>query len=193
MKSEKRITLHTCCAPCATACIERLLQEDWTPRLFFSNSNIDSITEYEKRLAEVRRLADRYSLELTADPYDHESWLKAVEGLESEPEEGGTLPGLFSILPGKDSRANRRRTFCDNTHGQPAQTFAGHFQRGQPLSRLPAHGLQKKERLPEKPGNFKRNQPLQTELLRMRIQQTVKPITTRTTSGKKACCRITGR
>jgi len=86
--SKKDILLHVCCAPCAAPCCERLLDEGYGVTLFFSNSNIDSFSEYEKRLGEVRRLADIMNIFLELDEYDHSSWLDSVKGLEAEPEKG---------------------------------------------------------------------------------------------------------
>ena len=95
MDSGNKIILHTCCGPCASACIERLLREKLQPVLFFSNSNIDTEGEYGKRLEQAKRLAEEYSLELKTDPYDHDKWLSAIRGLESEPEKGGRCLECF--------------------------------------------------------------------------------------------------
>ena len=47
-KEKKRILLHSCCGPCSTACIERLLP-DYKITVFFYNPNITEAEEYEKR------------------------------------------------------------------------------------------------------------------------------------------------
>lgn len=88
---EKKLLLHCCCGPCASACIERLLEEKRSPVLFFSNSNIISREEFDKRLACVKFLAEKYSLDLIIDPYDHTAWLEHIrqlENYEKEPERG---------------------------------------------------------------------------------------------------------
>ena len=57
--------------------------------MFFSNSNIDTHEEYEKRLGEARKLAAAEGVELVADAYDHSEWLREVAaGYEDEPEKG---------------------------------------------------------------------------------------------------------
>ena len=57
--------------------------------MYFSNSNIDTRDEYEKRLAEARKLAEAEGVVLVADEYDHDAWLREVaDGFESEPEKG---------------------------------------------------------------------------------------------------------
>ena len=57
--------------------------------MFFSNSNIDTREEYEKRLGEARKLAAAEGVDLVADAYDHPEWLREVAaGYEDEPEKG---------------------------------------------------------------------------------------------------------
>lgn len=90
----QKLLLHVCCAPCTAGCADRLPGE-WTPTLFFSNSNIATREEYDRRLKEVRRLADTLCLTLVEDEYDHAAWLKAVEGLEKEPEGGARCKQCF--------------------------------------------------------------------------------------------------
>jgi hypothetical protein len=50
----KKLFLHTCCAPCASAVIERLIP-DYDITLFYYNPNILPKQEYDKRLTELRR------------------------------------------------------------------------------------------------------------------------------------------
>ena len=81
--------LHTCCGPCASACVPRLKDQGREVVLFFANSNIDTEGEFEKRLASARRLAEAEGVELVALPYDHEDWLRQVaDGFECEKEKG---------------------------------------------------------------------------------------------------------
>lgn len=89
------LLLHVCCAPCAGAIVEFLCENRCKPVLFFSNSNIDTEQEFNKRLSEVRRYASFYGLEVVCDPYDHSAWLEAVRGLENEPERGRRCSACF--------------------------------------------------------------------------------------------------
>ncbi|THB73935.1 MAG: hypothetical protein D6B28_02985 [Gammaproteobacteria bacterium] len=77
-----------CCAPCATAPIERLLQDGYKIGLFFSNSNIYPFEEYKKRLNASEKLSGLMGVYLEEDEYEHEKWLEHIRGLESEPEKG---------------------------------------------------------------------------------------------------------
>ncbi len=89
--------LHVCCAPCASASIERLLERGEHVALFYSNSNIFPYEEYGKRLQEVKRLAEIYSLQLFIDEYDHGAWLDHIKGFEAEPEKGRRCSLCFAF------------------------------------------------------------------------------------------------
>ena len=88
MSVQKKILLHSCCAPCASACLERLLDMGYEVTLFFSNSNISPREEYDKRLASMRDLSNSFQVPLHIDAWDHSSWRAFVAGLEKEPEKG---------------------------------------------------------------------------------------------------------
>lgn len=84
-----RVLLHSCCGPCASACVPRLKELGHDVAMLFANSNIDTAEEFEKRLCEARRLAEAEGVPVEALPYDHEEWLREVAaGFESEPEKG---------------------------------------------------------------------------------------------------------
>ena len=82
------ILLHVCCAPCATTPVTRLLELGHRVSLYFSNHNIDTAAEHDKRLHQVEKLAAHFQTPLLVDERDHEAWRTAVAGLESEPERG---------------------------------------------------------------------------------------------------------
>jgi len=91
-----RLVLHVCCAPCATAAIERL-QADHDLVLFWYNPNITDRREHEKRLQEARRHAERLGLPLVAPPHDPGAWRVATRGLEAEPEGGLRCDACFRL------------------------------------------------------------------------------------------------
>ena len=83
------VLLHSCCGPCASACVPRLKEGGHAVTMFFSNSNIDTREEYGKRLDAARKLAAAEGVELVEDAYDHAEWLREVSiGFEDEPEKG---------------------------------------------------------------------------------------------------------
>lgn len=103
-KSHQKILLHVCCAPCAGASVERLQSMQYEVVLFFSNSNIYPKQEYNKRLQEVKRLADLQGLELKEDVYDHKAWLMHIRGLESAAEGGKRCEKCFEYNLARSAR-----------------------------------------------------------------------------------------
>jgi len=91
-----RVLLHVCCAPCSTHSIE-VLQQDYDLTLYFSNSNISPLAEYQKRRDQVHRFAAICNLPLHEDPYDHDAWLEHIAGLENEPEKGERCQKCFEF------------------------------------------------------------------------------------------------
>ncbi len=89
------ILVHMCCAPCATAPIERLLNEGYKVGLFFSNSNIDPYLEYKKRLDAGVKLSKLLNVHIEEDKYEHDKWLEHINGFESEPEKGSRCSLCF--------------------------------------------------------------------------------------------------
>ena len=90
-----KVLLHTCCAPCSGAIIERLLKEGVRPLIYYCNPNIYPYEEYLIRKEECSRYASSLGLEIVDADYGHQQWLEAVKGLESEPERGGRCLQCF--------------------------------------------------------------------------------------------------
>lgn len=91
-----KLLLHTCCGPCASACVPRLQAEGHEVTLFYANSNIDTAEEFERRLAAAQTLADHDGVALVADAHDHAAWLReAAAGYENEPEKGARCARCF--------------------------------------------------------------------------------------------------
>lgn len=82
------VLLHTCCAPCASACVERLRDDGHVVTLFYANANIGTADEWALRLDSVRRLAALLDLPLLVEDRDHDAWQQAVAGQEAAPEGG---------------------------------------------------------------------------------------------------------
>lgn len=91
------ILLHCCCAPCSSAIIEWMLQNDYRPTLFFCNPNIYPKEEYEIRKQELFRYAQKLGLTAIDDDYNHEAWLCSVQGMENEPERGKRCLECFRV------------------------------------------------------------------------------------------------
>lgn len=103
-EKRKSMLLHSCCGPCSTAVIERLLDR-YDLTVYFYNPNITNEGEYNKRLEAQKIFIDAYNAELPEDrqvklvegPYDPENWLMAVRGLEDEPENGARCTKCFEV------------------------------------------------------------------------------------------------
>lgn len=101
--------LHSCCGPCSTSVIERLVDR-YELTVYFYNPNITNEGEYEKRFAAERQFIDAYNKRLASDTtseevriklvegeYDPENYLTAVKGLEDQPENGDRCTTCFEI------------------------------------------------------------------------------------------------
>lgn len=91
------LLLHICCAPCGGGCVERLLASGRKVTLFYSNSNIGTQEEFERRLASVKMLSEAFQVPLLVDEYNHSAWLRHIAGLENEPEKGLRCPKCFEF------------------------------------------------------------------------------------------------
>ncbi|MEO0025721.1 MAG: epoxyqueuosine reductase QueH [candidate division WOR-3 bacterium] len=91
-----RLLLHICCGPCATVVIERL-QGQYQITSFFYNPNIFPPKEYQRRCEAAERVAAFYNIRLIPGVYDHEAFLRAVSGLELEPEGGSRCHVCFRL------------------------------------------------------------------------------------------------
>lgn len=92
---EAKVLLHACCAPCSAAIVECMLRNGIKPTVFFSNSNIYPLEEYEIRKHELIRFLQAQDVPYVEDEYDHEAWLGAIKGLEQEPERGSRCSACF--------------------------------------------------------------------------------------------------
>ena len=102
------LLLHVCCAPCAAGCVERLLETGREIRLYYSNSNIATGEEFERRLASVEQLAGIFDLKLEVDPYRHADWEQSIAGYEAEPERGLRCPLCFGWSLGRTAERAAR-------------------------------------------------------------------------------------
>ena len=84
----EKVLLHACCAPCSSAIVECLLENDIRPTLFYYNPNIFPAEEYLKRKVECIRHAQMLGIDFVDADYDHDKWIEAVRGFEDEPERG---------------------------------------------------------------------------------------------------------
>ncbi|MDD5922485.1 MAG: epoxyqueuosine reductase QueH [Eubacteriales bacterium] len=93
---KERLLLHSCCGPCSTSVIERLIPT-YKITLFYYNPCITDREEYEKRkanqirfliLRNERAASEEDLVEFAEGTYEPEAYLSAVRGYENEPEGG---------------------------------------------------------------------------------------------------------
>ena len=70
----EEVLLHSCCAPCSSAIIEWMMNNDIRPVIFYCNPNIYPEEEYQIRKAEITRYAMKLGLAIIDDHYDHDKW-----------------------------------------------------------------------------------------------------------------------
>lgn len=85
------LLLHTCCAPCSSAVIERL-SKYFRITVFYYNPNIEPLEEYLKRKEEQKRFLSEvttpYPISFLDCDYEHEEFIQLSKGLENEKEGG---------------------------------------------------------------------------------------------------------
>lgn len=108
----KHLLLHSCCAPCSSAVLERL-RTNFKITVFYYNPNISWKEEYQKRVAEQIRLiawfneqedvkkGEAYPIEYVEGDYEPERFFEVSKGLEQEPEGGTRCEKCFELRLGK--------------------------------------------------------------------------------------------
>ena len=90
-ESPAHVLLHSCCAPCSSACLERLAGNAGIT-LFFYNPNIIPEAEYRFRLQELYRLVKEMplpaSVNILEGKYEPERFLAFARALADAPERG---------------------------------------------------------------------------------------------------------
>ncbi len=88
--------VHICCSVDSHFFLQRLQKEYGKDLVgYFYDPNIHPYSEYRLRLLDVQRSCQKLGIPLIEGEYDYESWLKAVRGLEKEPEKGARCMVCF--------------------------------------------------------------------------------------------------
>lgn len=92
----KTLLLHCCCAPCASACLERL-KDDFKITALFYNPNIED-DEYLRRKAElIRFIKETGWAEFMDCDREKDEFYSAIKGLEDEKEGGARCFKCFEL------------------------------------------------------------------------------------------------
>lgn len=95
-KIKPTLLMHACCAPCSSACLERI-KDFFDVTVYYYNPNIDSAEEYGKRSAEQERLCEEFGVKVIAESYEPKEFYNAVKGFEDEPEGGARCERCFYL------------------------------------------------------------------------------------------------
>lgn len=95
-----KLLLHSCCAPCSSACIERL-SNFFDITIIYYNPNIEPYEEYLKRKEEEIRFISEFKtpnkLDLLDCDYDNLKYHEIIKGLENEPEGGARCHKCYRL------------------------------------------------------------------------------------------------
>lgn len=113
-ESAPTLLLQDCCAPCGSYVLEYLSQY-FRVTLFYYNPNISPQAEYDKRLAEVRRLLTvlpaKYPVSLLESTYDPERFFALAKGHESDPERGARCTLCYRLRLEETAKTAREHGF----------------------------------------------------------------------------------
>ncbi len=94
---EKKILLHSCCAPCSGEVMEAMLASGIDYTIYFYNPNIHPKREYQLRKDENIRFAEKHHVPFVDADYDKDNWLARAKGMEWEPERGARCTMCFDM------------------------------------------------------------------------------------------------
>ncbi len=95
-----KLLMHSCCAPCSSYCLS-YLAEYFKITIFYYNPNIAPAEEYEKRVAEQKRLIKalpvKYPISFAEGRYNPEAFQAIAKGLEDAPEGGNRCFACYEL------------------------------------------------------------------------------------------------
>lgn len=94
---EKKVLLHSCCAPCSGELMEQMIASGIELTIFFYNPNIHPKKEYEMRKNENIRFAEKMKIPFVDADYDVQNWFSRVKGYENSPERGQRCTICFDM------------------------------------------------------------------------------------------------
>ena len=110
LDGRKKLLLHCCCAPCSSACLERL-KDYFDITVLFYNPNIED-EEYARRKDELLRLVSETGWAKVLDcEHDTKQFYGAVCGLEREKEGGKRCEVCFGLRLEKTASLAERGGF----------------------------------------------------------------------------------
>lgn len=106
------LLLHTCCAPCSSAVIERLLPY-FEITVYYYNPNIEPYEEYIKRKEEQKRYLTELNKNVHFEDcdYEHEEFALIAKGKEDLPEGGFRCHECYKLRLLKTAQKAKEKNF----------------------------------------------------------------------------------
>ncbi|CAM3979337.1 epoxyqueuosine reductase QueH [Xenorhabdus thuongxuanensis] len=138
----KKVLLHSCCAPCSGEVMEAMLASGIDFTIFFYNPNIHPLKEYELRKDENIRFAQEMGIPFIDADYDRDNWFERAKGMENEPERGIRCTMCF------DMRFERTALYAYE-HGFPVITSSLGISRWKNMQQINECGVRAASRYPD--------------------------------------------
>lgn len=111
-EARPRLLLHCCCAPCSSYVLEAL-NRFFDIDLYYYNPNIAPREEFDRRAAELQRLAEAMphagEFRVIVGDYDEGAFLRLCKGLEDVPEGGARCERCFRLRLGQAAKLAAER------------------------------------------------------------------------------------
>ena len=144
-QGQRKVLLHSCCAPCSGEVMEAMLASGIEYTIFFYNPNIHPQKEYELRKQENIRFAEKFSVPFVDADYDLDNWFARARGMEDEPERGARCTMCF------DMRFERTALYA-HEHGFPVMTSSLGISRWKNMEQINDCGAGAGARAPARPS-----------------------------------------
>lgn len=109
-----RLLLHSCCAPCSSAVLERIAKA-FDITVFYFNPNIEPQEEYDKRVKELEKLLSclkgTVDISLLAGRYEPQEFYDAVKGFEQSGEGGERCYKCYELRLREAAKVASEREF----------------------------------------------------------------------------------
>jgi len=138
---EKKVLLHSCCAPCAGEIMESMVASGIDLTIFFYNPNIHPREEYQTRKNENIRFAKAMNIPFIDADYDRDNWFKRAKGMEMDPERGRRCDMCF------DMRFERTALYA-HEHGFKVVTSSLGLSRWKDMDQINNSGIRTASRYP---------------------------------------------
>lgn len=146
---EKKVLLHSCCAPCSGEVMEAMLASGVDYTIFFYNPNIHPEKEYLLRKDENVRFAEKHGVPFVDADYDTDNWFARAKGMEWEPERGVRCTMCF------DMRFGRTALYA-HEHGFPVITSSLGISRWKNMQQITDCGVRRPGLLGLQPAQGRR-------------------------------------